>query len=116
MPDSPLTLMAVRCFRLKSRRYHSDIIFEDNHKAIIAPETWEIVQKARKQRRRPTKMGEMRMFADLAYCADCGAKLHHCWTTSWTHEQECYIYATYRDKNGCSAHYIRVVVLEQLVL
>ena len=90
--------------------------FEDTHQAIIDLETWEIVQKAREQRRRPTKMGEMGMFSGLAYCADCGAKLYHCRTTSWTHEQECYTCATYRGKKGCSAHYIRAVVLEQLVL
>ncbi len=56
------------------------------------------------------------MFSGLAYCADCGAKLYHCRTTSWTHEQECYTCASYRTKKKCSAHYIRAVVLEQLVL
>ena len=91
-------------------------VFEDTHKAIIDSETWEIVQKAREQRRRPTKMGKMGMFSGLAYCADCGARLYHCRTASWTHEQECYTCATYRGKKGCSAHYIRAVVLEQLVL
>ena len=92
------------------------VIIENTHKAIIDPETWEIVQKAREQRRRPTKLGEMGMFSGLAYCADCGAKLYHCRTASWTHEQECYTCATYRGKKGCSAHYIRAVVLERLVL
>ena len=91
-------------------------VFEDTHKAIIDKDTWEIVQKAREQRRRPTKMGEMGMFSGLAFCADCGAKMYHCRTTSWTHEQECYNCGTYRTKKQCSAHYIRVVVLEQLVL
>ena len=92
------------------------VIIENTHKAIIDPETWEIVQKAREQRHRPTKMGEMGMFSGLAYCADCGAKLYHCRSTTWTHEQECYTCATYRGKKGCSAHYIRAVVLERLVL
>ena len=58
------------------------VVFEDTYKAIIDPETWEIVRKAREQRRRPTKMGEMGMFSGLAYCADCGARLYHCRTTS----------------------------------
>ena len=90
--------------------------FENTHPAIIDRETWEMVQKARAQRRRPTKMGEMGMFSGLAYCADCGARLYHCRSTSWTHEQECYTCANYRKRKGCSAHYIRAVVLEQLVL
>ena len=92
------------------------VIIENTHKAIIDPETWEIVQKAREQRRRPTKMGKMGMFSGLAYCADCGAKLYHCRAAAWTHEQECYTCSTYRGKKGCSAHYIRAVVLERLVL
>lgn len=92
------------------------VVFENTHKAIIDPETWEIVQKARAQRRRPTKMGEMGMFSGLAYCADCGAKLYHCRTASWTHEQECYTCANYRNGKQCTAHYIRAVVLERLVL
>lgn len=91
-------------------------VFEDTHEAIIDKDTWELVQKAREQRRRPTKMGEMGMFSGLAYCADCGARLYHCRTTSWTHEQECYTCASYRTRKQCSAHYIRAVVLEQLVL
>lgn len=91
-------------------------VFEDTHEAIIDRETWEMVQKAREQRKRPTKMGEMGMFSGLAYCADCGARLYHCRTTSWTHEQECYTCASYRTRKQCSAHYIRAVVLEQLVL
>lgn len=91
-------------------------IFENTHKAIIKPETWELVQKIRAQRRRPTKMGEMGMFSGLAYCADCGAKLYHCRSGSWTYEQECYTCSKYRTRQGCSAHYIRAVVLEQLVL
>ena len=92
------------------------VVIENTHKAIIDPETWEIVQKAREQRRRLTKIGEMGMFSGLVYCADCGAKLYHCRTASWTHEQERYTCATYRGKKGCSAHYIRAVVLERLAL
>lgn len=92
------------------------MVFEGTHEALIDKDTWEAAQKIREQRRRPTKMGEMGMFSGLAYCADCGARLHHCRTTSWTHEQECYTCANYRTGKKCSAHYIRAVVLEQLVL
>ena len=91
------------------------VTFEGTHKAIIDRETWGIVQKAREQRR-PTKMGEMGMFSGLTYCADCGARLYHCRTTSWPREQECYTCASCRTKKQCRAHYIRAVVLEQLVL
>ena len=92
------------------------VTFENTHEAIIDKETWDIVQNIRAQRRRPTKMGEMGMFSGLAFCADCGKKLYHCRSTKWAEEQECYTCSTYRTHKGCSAHYIRAVVLEQLVL
>ena len=93
------------------------ITFENTHPAIIDPDTWAIVQKNREQRRRPLKQDEIGLFSGLAFCADCGKRLYHCRTTSWTHEKECYTCGTYRKhKNQCSAHYIRAVVLETLVL
>ena len=90
--------------------------FENTHGAIIDKETWELVQKNREQRRRPTKLGEMGMFSGLAYCADCGAKLYHHRASSYSKEQENYICANYQTRRQCIAHYIRAVVLEQLVL
>ena len=91
-------------------------VFENTHEAIIDMETWELVQKNREHRRRPTKLGEMGMFSGLAYCADCGAKLYHHRTVTFTKEQESYTCANYRSRKQCTAHYIRAVVLEQLVL
>ena len=51
--------------------------FLNVHEAIIDKDAWDLVQEARKHRRRPTKMGEMGLFSGLAYCADCGAKMDH---------------------------------------
>ena len=92
------------------------ITFENTHEAIIDMETWELVRKIREQRRRPTRLGEMGLFSGLAFCADCGAKLYHCRAAGWTHEKEFYNCSHYRTRKGCSAHRIRAVVLEQLVL
>ena len=91
-------------------------VFEGTHEAIIDKETWEIVRKSREHRRRPTKMGEMGLFSGLAYCADCGAKLYHHRSITLTKEQESYICSNYQSRKKCTAHYIRAVVLEQLVL
>lgn len=92
-------------------------IFENTHEAIIDQETWELVQKNRQQRRRTTKMGDMGLFSGLVYCADCGKLLHLCRTTSWERDKDNYVCGTYkRKKDECTAHYIRSVVLESLVL
>ncbi len=73
-------------------------VFEGTHEAIIDKETWEIVQKSREHRRRPTKMGEMGLFSGLAYCADCGAKLYHHRSITLTKEQESYICSNYQSR------------------
>lgn len=92
------------------------VTFENTHEPIIDSDTWEAVQKIRSQRRRPTKMGDMGLFSGLVFCADCGSKLYHCRCSNYSYEQEHYTCSKYRNRNGCSAHYIRVVVLEHLVL
>ena len=92
------------------------MIFENTHEPIWTEDIAEAVRAARNERRRPTKMGEMGMFSGLAFCADCGEKLYHCRSTTMSYIQENYTCSTYRKRNGCSAHYIRAVVLEELVL
>lgn len=93
------------------------VTFKNTHPALIDEDTWEIVQKNRQMRRRPTKQDEIGLFSGLVICADCGKRLYHCRAFSIAHDQECYTCGTYRKhKNQCSAHYIRVVVLEALVL
>ena len=78
---------------------------------------WEIVQKNRENRRRPTRMGDMGLFSGLLYCADCGHTLNLDRTKSWAREQGNYTCGTYKRKKGeCTAHFIRAMVLEQLVL
>ena len=93
------------------------VVFENTHEALVSQETWEIVQKNRENRRRPTLMGDMGLFSGLLYCADCGHTLNLNRTKSWAREQDNYTCGTYkRKKDECTAHFIRAVVLEQLVL
>jgi DNA invertase Pin-like site-specific DNA recombinase len=93
------------------------VTFENTHPAIIDLDTWEIVQKNRAQRRRPMKCDIVDKFSGLVVCYDCGQRLYHSWEASRPHEQESYICGTYRKRGKpCTAHFIRVVVLETLVL
>ena len=92
-------------------------VFENTHEALVSQETWEIVQKCRQNRHRPTRMGDMGLFSGLLYCADCGHALNLNRTKAWAREQDNYTCGLYKRKKGeCTAHYIRAVVLEQLVL
>ncbi|MDL2293286.1 DUF4368 domain-containing protein [Ruminococcaceae bacterium OttesenSCG-928-D13] len=93
------------------------VIFEDSHPAIIEKTQWERAQELCKHKRRLTKGGRAGLFSGLLYCADCGAKLHFHTCKSFSANQDNYICAKYKDGMGqCSAHFIREVVLHDLVL
>ena len=75
------------------------------------------MQELRKHKRRPTKHEEVNPFSGICYCADCGKKMYLCRATSLTEDQEHLKCSTYSsDKDTCSAHFIRTVVLKELVL
>ena len=92
-------------------------IFENTHEPIIDKSTFDIVQKIRANRKRPTKMGEMLMFSGILYCADCGKKLSFHRRANDPDTKHNFVCSNYRsDTHNCSMHYIRNVVVEQLVL
>ena len=92
------------------------MVFEDTHEAIWTEEMANEAKRARESRRRVTRLGDTGIFSGLVYCADCGQKLYLGRSVKWEYRQENYACSTYRSRKGCSAHYIRTVVLEQLVL
>ena len=91
-------------------------VFFNTHPAIIGLEVFDKVQKIRQQRHRRTKTGKSHMFSGLVFCADCKAKMRYCTTSYFEERQDHFVCANYRSNTGtCSAHFIRAVVLEQLV-
>lgn len=92
------------------------VVFENNHEAIINEDIWQRVQELRQNKRRMTKMGEKGLFSGLLFCSDCGAHLNQHRVASQPPEKENYVCSTYRKRTGnCTAHYIRTAILEQLV-
>lgn len=91
-------------------------IFWNTHPAIIEPEVFKKVQEIRQQRHRRTRTGKSSIFSGLVYCADCGAKMRYCTTSYFEKRQDHFVCANYRSNTGsCSAHFIRAVVLEEMV-
>ena len=91
-------------------------VFYNTHPAIIEQKVFDKVQQIRKQRHRRTKTGKSSLFSGMVYCADCGAKMRYCTTNYFEKRQDHFVCANYRSNTGsCSAHFIRAVVLEELV-
>lgn len=93
------------------------LIFENTHEAIITQQEFDLVQELRKNKRRPTKHEEVNPFSGICYCADCGKKLYLCRATIMTADQEHLKCGTYaKDKNGCTIHFVRTIVLKEIIL
>lgn len=96
------------------------LVFKDAHPQIIDEETWNIVQRLWGTKRRVYKPdGEPNPLTGVLYCADCGAKMYHKRGTSGRpdHPHHEYVCSGYRHySKSCTCHYIRVEVVEQLIL
>ena len=92
-------------------------IIPNTQEAIIDEDTFERVAELRRSRRRNTATGKTSIFAGLLYCADCGSKLYFAAAKSIKEHQEFYRCSQYKENRGaCSIHYIRDVVLKEMVL
>lgn len=92
------------------------VIFFNTHPAIIEQEVFDKVQEIRQQRHRRTATGKSSPFSGLVFCADCKQKLYYSTTKYFEKRQDFFTCSTHRaNKDKCSGHYIRAVVLEDLV-
>ena len=92
------------------------VIFYKTHPAIIEQEVFDKVQEIRQQRHRRTATGKSSPFSGLVFCADCKQKLYYSTTKYFEKRQDFFTCSTHRaNKDKCSGHYIRAVVLEDLV-
>ena len=91
-------------------------VFENTHPAIISLDVFDKVQEIRQQRHRRTATGKSSMFSGLVFCADCKQKLYYSTTSYFEKRQDFFVCSTHRaNKDKCSGHYIRAVVLEDVV-
>lgn len=113
----------------KDKRIHKNpqedwLIFENTHEAIVDKETWELVQKLRKTRRRKDTFGEANPLTGLVFCADCGARMynHRCrGTAPKDHPADFYNCSTYtqaqqKRATACCNHHISTKALRELIL
>jgi DNA invertase Pin-like site-specific DNA recombinase len=108
-------------YKSKRRAASKDewIVFKDAHPQIIDEETWHVVQRLRDTKRHIQGNGGANPLTGVLYCADCGHKMHHKTGTSNNvnipHDE--YVCSSYRHySRSCTYHYIRAVVVEELIL
>ena len=92
-------------------------IFPNTHERIIDDDVFEKVQEIRQQRHRMIRTGRSSIFSGLVYCADCGFKMLYGSSNNGDLDQDFFDCSLHRkSKEKCNGHFIRVKVLERLVL
>ena len=93
-------------------------LLENTQEPIIDQNTWDIVQRIRKSKRRRTNFGEKSIFAGILFCADCKSKLYFHRHRNNKPENWKFVCANYRKNtsNTCTMHSIKESHLKRLVL
>ena len=92
-------------------------IFPNTHERIIDDDVFEKVQEIRQQRHRMIRTGRSSIFSGLVYCADCGSKMLYGSSNNGDLDQDFFDCSLHRkSKEKCNGHFIRVKVLDRLVL
>ncbi len=92
-------------------------IIPNTQEAIIDMDTYNRVQELRRHKRRNSVTGKTSLFSGLVFCADCGAKMYFNASNSIKEGQEFFRCSKYREvADACTVHFIRDVVLKELVL
>jgi hypothetical protein len=110
-------------------------IFHNAHEPIIDQETFDTVQRLRSTPRRVDSVGQANPLTGIMYCADCGAKMYntrhaadyydeHRFGKVYKHKTtdfyNCSTHklgtAAFKTDTTCSNHFIRTVVVRELVL
>ncbi|MDR0287086.1 MAG: DUF4368 domain-containing protein, partial [Clostridiales bacterium] len=111
-------------YKTKKRNPNPDgkLVFEGAIPAIVTEEEWTVVQRLRDTRRRPQRAtGEPNPLTGILFCTDCGQKMYHkigdTGRDNKPHDE--YVCSSYRHhsrERKCTCHYIKVDVVETLIL
>jgi len=90
------------------------IVVKNTHEAIIDEETFELVQKFIRVKKRPNKTGRPNMFVGLVKCPDCGRNMAFSNLNGREPRFRCRAYA--RNSNLCTTHAISYDALVKIVM
>jgi len=104
--------------KIVSRPEDEWVVIENHHAPIVDINVFELAQKLRETRRRPSKTGDISLLSGLVFCADCGSTMTLTRTSKWLH----FICSKYRGSSNphrrrlCSRHSARCDELESIAL
>lgn len=99
----------------------------NTHETIVSQELWDKYREmeASVSQGKKNRTGVVQPLSGLAYCADCGAKMHSGWNNTrhkrtdprihYRNHFNCGSYTKFQGRSCCS-HYIKMATLEQIVL
>lgn len=91
------------------------LVFYNTHPAIISQEVFDKVGQLREKRARRTRSGRTSLFSGVLYCGECKQRMYFC--SGKEKQKDFFSCSTHRNNvKKCSSHFIRVSVLEELVL
>lgn len=93
------------------------LIFKDTHVAIIDRVTFDVVQKHFEGKKRPNSLGNVDKYAGYLFCGECKSRLYLRQGRTIAPETNNYSCSGHSKRTtDCTAHYIRAVVLDKIVL
>ena len=106
--------------KLKKRLNNSPeniLVFKDIHEAIIDRVTFDVVQKHFEGKKRPDSFGNVDKYAGYLFCEECKSRLYLRQGRTIAPENNNYSCSGHSKRTtDCTAHYIRAVVLDEIVL
>ena len=106
--------------KLKKRLNNSPeniLVFKDTHEAIIDRVTFDVVQKHFEGKKRPDSLGNVDKYAGYLFCGECKSRLYLRQGRTIAPETNNYSCSGHSKRTtDCTAHYIRAVVLDEIVL
>lgn len=100
------------------RPKEEQVKFENTHEPLVEKKIWDIVQKLRESKVKPTPLDEPNILAGMVYCADCGSKMDLFRTRTKGKNYNNFKCRKYNSdgKEACSAHYITEATIKTMVL
>jgi hypothetical protein len=102
--------------KVKQKSPDEWVIFENTQEPIIDENTFMIVRNLRRGRVRRTSLGESPLFSGLLFCADCGKKMNFQRKQGTPAGKERFFCSAYLQYRECTAHYLRLDALEEVIL